>query len=104
MVLIATLAVLCRYAPTRTERVSLREDGLGDRCTFILTRESQYGRDAPAKAYRYVVDTGAMQEGTSGRRGPKRGRPALCAESDGGGLLCVCVCGGQPRRVPSWST
>lgn len=81
MVFIAALAVLCRYAPTRTERVSLREDGLGDRCTFILTRESQYGRDAPAKAYRYVVDTGAMQEGTS----RIRSRGGL----NGGGLLFV---------------
>lgn len=106
MVLIATPAVLCRYAPTRTERVSLREDGLGDRCTFILTRESQYGRDAPAKAYRYVVDTGAMQEGTSNIRskGAKRRRPAIfvqslteevccdfCAEADGLCGACLFV-------------
>lgn len=57
---------MSRYPPTKTERVFLREDGLGDRLTSILVRESQYGRDAPAKAYRYVIDTGGMQEGEWG--------------------------------------
>ena len=54
-----------KYPPTKTERVLLREDGLGDRLTSILIRESQFGRDAPAKAYKYAVDTGGLQEGTA---------------------------------------
>lgn len=51
-----------KYGATKTEKSFCREDILGDKMTSILVRESQYGRDAPAKAYRFVIDTGNMQE------------------------------------------
>jgi hypothetical protein len=41
----------------------VREDALGDHLTFVLLRETQFGRDAPAKAYRHIVDLGGMYEG-----------------------------------------
>ena len=57
-----------KYVPTKTEKSFCREDTLGDKLTSILVRESQYGRDAPAKAYRFVIDTGNMQESKYGSK------------------------------------